>query len=127
MTLRRTASALHSLNIFYQVDIVVFCEGGESVSYENATNSSRTDGTLDSLYWEGIIGFYNTGKTYHVKSVGSKSTLKLLAEDVLERDISTISICMDADYERVLGGNCHGPRVAWTMGYSWENDVVRSC
>ncbi len=124
MTLRRTASALHSLNIFYKVDTVVFCEGGESLSYENAIIASRTDGTLDSLYWESVIGFYQIDKTYHVKSVGSKSTLKQLAEDVRDRNISTISICMDADYERILGGNCHGPRVAWTMGYSWENDVV---
>jgi hypothetical protein len=126
MTLRRTAGALHSLNIFYRVDIVVFCEGGESLSYEDALNTSHTDGTLDSLYWDTIVKSYDIQKKYHVKSVGSKSTLRLIAEDVRDLNIASISICMDSDYERIRGVHYDGPRVAWTMGYSWENDVVSS-
>ncbi|CTQ44520.1 DUF4435 domain-containing protein [Roseibium aggregatum] len=124
MTLRRSASALYSINIFYQVDVVVFCEGGEPLSYDQAISRSHSDGTLDSLYWETIIDCYDFQKKYHIKSVGSKGTLVRIAEDVRDLNIESISICMDSDYERIQATNYDGPRVAWTMGYSWENDVV---
>ncbi len=52
--------------------------------------------------------------------------MRRIAEDVRDLNIATISICMNSDYERIQGVNYHGPRVAWTMGYSWENDVVSS-
>lgn len=124
MTFRRTASALHSINQFYNVDIVVFCEGGEAISYSAAISSTSTDGTLDSLYWETVIERYQTGKKYHVKSVGSKSVLDKIADDVQNQNSDNVSVCMDSDYDRIRGVNCGRPRVALTWGYSWENDVV---
>ncbi|MCZ8377029.1 MAG: DUF4435 domain-containing protein [Beijerinckiaceae bacterium] len=124
MNLRRSTSSLHSLNIFYKADVVVFCEGGTSLGYQQAISMTQNDGTLDSLYWESVINAFYNNKIYHVKSVGNKNTLKLIAEDVKNNNIKSISICMDSDYDRVLGKQYGGPRVVYTMGYSWENDVM---
>ena len=124
MTLRRTASALYSINRFYQADIVVFCEGGQPIKYRDILYAANTATTLDELYWETTISAYNTSKRYHVKSVGSKETLRKIANDVHRQNITSITICMDSDYDRLRGTNVIGPRIAWTMGYSWENDVV---
>lgn len=124
MSLRRSAGALHSLNRFYRVDVVVFCEGGESLAYEDAVKAAHTDGTLDALYWEAVISSYGFQKKYHVKSVGSKQTLSLIARDAHQEQVTSVSVCMDSDYDRLRGTHYATPRSAWTRGYSWENDVV---
>lgn len=125
MTFRRSPSALFSMHIFFRADVIVFCEGGTSLTYEDAFDTVEQNNTLDILYWRSVVDTYETGKIFHFKSVGSKSILNQISDDVEDMGIKTITICRDSDYDRILGRCSSAQRIAWTMGYSWENDVVR--
>lgn len=125
MTFKRSPSALYSLHVFFGVDAIVYCEGGPSLSYQDAIKATNTDGTLDSLYWSSVVELYKVKKKFHFKSAGSKTTLKKILEDVNNNDIDTVIVCMDSDYDLILGRSDISGRVAWTMGYSWENDAVQ--
>ena len=125
MTFRRTPSALLSYHRFLAVDLVVFCEGGQSLTYQEALNDGSTDGTLDTLYWSAVADMLGPWqKSFHFKSVGSKTVLKQIADEVFERDIKTVSVCRDQDYDGILNRKHACDRVAYTYGYSWENDVL---
>ncbi|PTR07588.1 MULTISPECIES: hypothetical protein [unclassified Novosphingobium] len=124
MTFTRTASALYGIHRFFGVDLVVFCEGGASRSYSDAVKLEIGQSTLDTLYWSSLFGIINLDKSAHFKSIGSKSTINLICQDVERLGINTVTICRDSDYDRALGVAPQGARVAWSMGYSWESDVV---
>jgi len=125
MMFRRSGSSLASLHLFYQVDVVVFCEGGPSLTREMAMNPSIGGLTNDEIFWKNIVTqFAPSYKKYHFKSVGSKTTLVSLADDVIELKVKTVSICIDADYDRLLNKLKQCDRLISTYGYSWENDAV---
>lgn len=125
MTLRRTPSALHSLHRFFQVDIVAFCEGGLSVDYNTAISRDHGDqSTLDVMFWQNVVHQLGLNKKYHFKSVGSKQTLKSICDDVQRHGISSISVCLDRDYDSQLNRLHVTDRICYTYGYSWENDVL---
>lgn len=126
MTFTRSASSLFGIHRFYQVDVVVFCEGGIPLSYSEAIRYADCKGTLDTLYWSSIVNLLGLEKTYHFKSVGGKITIDTLADEVRRLALTTVTVCRDSDYDRRLGTHNPAGRVAWTMGYSWENDVVQS-
>lgn len=124
MNFTRSQSALHSLHIFFNVDVVVYCEGGRSLSYNEAIETKDSDGTLDAFYWSSVVESYGFSKSFHFKSVGSKTVVNAIAEDVNSLGLSNVTVCRDADYERLLGRQISGTRIAWTSGYSWENDAI---
>ncbi|MCE0743913.1 DUF4435 domain-containing protein, partial [Acetobacter sicerae] len=125
MSFTRSASALHSIHKFFGVDIVVYCEGGDSLSFANAVKHERLNGTLDTFYWRSVAQILDTGKIYHFKSIGGKDTINRIAEEVDRLSLRNISVCRDSDYDRARGIHPNSTRVAWTEGYSWENDVSR--
>lgn len=124
MTFRRSRSALSALKIFYRVDIVVFCEGGQSVAVDDALKVTAEKRTLDTVYWSNVASFLDTGRSYHLKSVGCKVTLLAIAQDIELSGVSGSSVCMDSDYDRLVGRNASYVRLAYTHGYSWESDVL---
>lgn len=124
MTFTRTASALLSMHRFFGVDLVVFCEGGPSLGYSEALKLQLAGSTLDTLYWSAIFHFLNNGRSAHFKSVGGKETINKICDDVHRLGVNTISVCRDSDYDRVMCKVPPGNRIAWSFGYSWENDVV---
>jgi hypothetical protein len=124
MSLRRSSGSLGSLHRFYQADLVVFCEGGPSLSVEEAVATAQTPPTLDTIFWTSVIASLGIVKKCHVKSVGSKPTLMSIADDVEALNIQSVTICLDSDYDRVSGRASSCRRVAYTFGYSWENDVL---
>ncbi|WP_409998039.1 DUF4435 domain-containing protein [Bradyrhizobium sp. SZCCHNRI1001] len=126
MTFRRTPSALGSLHRFYGADVVVFCEGGPSLTVTEALYSPPSSITLDIVFWSAVISLLRIGSTFHLKSVGSKTTLTSIALDVEAKGITTVTVCLDSDYDRLLGAAISAKRVAYTYGYSWENDVLTS-
>jgi hypothetical protein len=113
------------MHIFFRVDVVVYCEGGPSLSYAEAIQPKNNDGTLDALYWSAVVRSYGSSKTFHVKSVGGKEAINAIAVEINRLGITSITVCRDSDYEGLLGKKIALERVAWTMGYSWENDVVK--
>lgn len=124
MTFRRTASALHSIHLFFKVDLVVYCEGGPSVQYREAIRSADGETTADAQYWRSILEYMGINKTFHVKSAGSRTTICEIAHDVDRLGLKNISVCRDSDYEVVSNSAKRYARMSWTMGYSWENDVL---
>lgn len=126
MSFTRSPSALYGIHRFFQVDIVVFCEGGKSLTYADATSyNAKAINTLDTLYWSAIANRLETGKSYHFKSVGCKVTINAIGEEVHRLGLNSITVCRDSDYDRVLGRHPAVERIGWTMGYSWESDVVK--
>ncbi|MGA9334020.1 MAG: DUF4435 domain-containing protein [Rudaea sp.] len=123
MSLRRTPSGLASLSIFFAVDVVVFCEGGDSLNFAQATALAPGEVSLDVIFWQRVVSLYKDTRKFHFKSVGSKTTLTSIAADVESHNISNITVCMDSDYDRILKHQVSYRRVAYTYGYSWENDV----
>jgi hypothetical protein len=126
MIFRRSMSALHSLHIFFGVDVVVFCEGGPSLSHPEATMTTEGDGTLDTMYWSSLVDTYRLHKSFHFKSVGGKENVDAIARDIARLEIASITVCRDSDYDRALGRSLPCGRVAYTKGYSWENDVIQT-
>jgi hypothetical protein len=126
MTLRRTAAGLASLHLFFRVDVVVYCEGGNMLSESTIAEGAGDDDTLDALFWRRISEFLGATRTYHFKSIGNKATLTSIAHDVQHRNITTIVICLDRDYDWHCACQIKLKHVAYTYGYSWESDVA-SC
>ncbi|WP_431674454.1 hypothetical protein [Rhizobium leguminosarum] len=99
-------------------DITVYCEGKS----EGSADPEQT--TLDVYYWRKVVGGLGLSKRYHFKSVGSKSTLREIAQVAENESISTVTVCYDRDYDHQLGKAFPSHRTASTRGYSWENDVL---
>ena len=121
---RRSASSLASLHKFYGVEIVIFCEGGPSRTTSEALSVAADGRTLDSIFWETVLNFNGFTRKYHIKSVGSKSVLVSIANDISKMKMSNISVCVDSDYDRILSRSSANHRVAFTHGYSWESDII---
>jgi len=102
----------------------VFCEGGHVGTIEEALSASTDGLTLDTIFWSTMVQHFALTSSYHFKSLGNKETLKSIAVDVEENGIRTVTVCLDSDYDHVLGSALATSRVAYTYGYSWENDVV---
>jgi hypothetical protein len=124
MSLRRTMAGLASLHLFFRVDCIAFCEGGDSINEADVLAGLGDEGTLDVSFWKNIADLLNAKRSYHFKSVGSKSTLKSIAADVATLGINTIIVCLDRDYDWHCGKQLNHPNVIYTFGYSWESDVV---
>jgi hypothetical protein len=124
MTFRRTPSGLQSLHLFFRADIVVFCEGGVPLNFEAALQDTTERETLDTLFWRRICEFCDPKRKYHFKSVGSKTTLREIARDIIERNVQSILVCVDKDFDEVCARKIAHDQVVYTFGYSWENDAV---
>jgi hypothetical protein len=125
MNFRRTPGGLNSLYLFFRVDKVAFCEGGPPVNYLDAIQGKGVENTHDIMFWSNVCRRLSPQKRYHFKSVGSKETLKSLASDVIRTGGTTVIVCLDSDFEHHLGIGLVHHTIAYTYGYSWENDIVK--
>lgn len=124
MTLRRTVSGLASLHLFFRVDCIVYCEGGEQLGEREIFSGGGDDQTLDVFFWASISRFLQATRSYHFKSVGNKAVLKSMAADLDRSKIDSVVVCLDRDYDWHCGRQINSPRVIYSYGYSWESDVV---
>jgi hypothetical protein len=123
MSLRRSAAGLTSLHLFFKVDVVVYCEGGTDISAADVLAGHGQEETLDVLFWMRVAEFLGATRKYHFKSVGSKLTLKSIAQDIQAGDVASIIVCLDRDFDWHCGREIVQKNVVYTHGYSWENDV----
>ena len=110
---KRTKNGLSNENLFYDVEIIIYCEGVELQG--EAKN-------LDEIFWARV--FEANGKKVKCKSCGSKSNLELMAECITSNEISNVVVAMDRDYDYYLDKLIDHPQVIYTYGYSWESDVM---
>lgn len=121
---RRTISGLKNQHLFHQVDFVVFVEGGKTqFNKDEVYSGNYNNETEDIIFWTKIFNTFVNGKKLKFKSVGSKSTIKKIAVDIMEGEINTILVAMDNEFDEILKKRIAHPNVYYTFGYSWENDV----
>ena len=113
MTFTRTELGLTNEHLFHRVELVVYCEGEE---IEGEGNS------LDEAFWSRF--FRSFGKTVICKSAGSKSNLRVIIQKILEDKIENTVVAMDRDYDNIIGTKIQHPKILYTHGYSWENDII---
>lgn len=111
----RTDVGIASEHLFYDVDYIVYCEGPEQ---------SDTSASLDELFWTTVLTAQ--GIRCKCKSVGSKSNVRPIAEKVANSDLPNTIAALDRDYDDGFGDTIDHPRVVYTFGYSWENDVAQT-
>lgn len=121
---QRTSSGLNNQHLFYNVDFIVFLEGGSS-SYNKievyaGKYSSETE---DIIFWQNIFNKFMCGKKIKFKSIGSKSTIKEIVVDIIAGKLKTVMVAMDNEFDEILRNRINHPNVYYTHGYSWENDV----
>lgn len=74
-------------------------------------------------FWSKIFEKFLPEKKVHIVARGGKPALESLAKQIIDKDISNTIVAMDADYDELLNDKIKDPRVLYTYGYSWENDV----
>jgi hypothetical protein len=117
---------LRNEHIFHETDFVVYCEGGGTIAIHDAIEKRRGDPkTSDAKFWSSVLGVLFPKSTFHVKSVGNRPNVRHVANLLVENDemLPHVVAAMDRDMSRRAGDRIKFPRVLYTFGYSWENDV----
>lgn len=122
-SLTRTPSGLANQHLLFNVDVVAYCEGGQSHADAVTAAFCGSDQTHDAAFWRTVLASINPERTFHVKSIGSRSTVEDLALLVAQNSMSTVLVCSDSDFDCLLERPRPQPPIFSTWGYSWENDV----
>jgi hypothetical protein len=123
-TFRRTASGLNNQHLFYNVDLIVFLEGGStSFSKLDVYADKYNLETEDIIFWKNVFNKFSSGKKLKFKSVGSKTTIKEIAIDIINGKLKTVIVAMDNEFDEILSQRIDHPNIYYTHGYSFENDV----
>lgn len=109
--LERTTNGLSNEHLFYDTDLVVYCEGREGEA-----------DTHDEMFWEKVLTSFGVRCT--CKSGGSKTNIIPLAQRATNEGASNVAFAMDRDYCDHYGFPLVGDNILYTFGYSWENDVL---
>lgn len=126
---RRTRSGISNLFHFYNVDYVVYLEGGKKSYSKDDVLNDRNNHTADSediSFWSKIFEKNQKEKKFKYKSIGSKNTLKDIADDLIKGNIANIYIAMDNEFDEILNKRLSHPNIIYTYGYSYENDIWNS-
>lgn len=121
--LTRTVSGLANQHLFFDVDLVVYCEGGADLLLSDALRDGSEE-TADAAFWRTIFESIRPGLRVHVKSVGSKSIAREIATLVSDTSVPTVLVCTDADFDDIGPTLQPLSRQVRTWGYSWETDLA---
>lgn len=122
MSFSRTKSGLSSYHNFFNVEYLIYSEGGKPP----VANGSNTNWSIDSIFWRGIFERFSPGVKVKIKSMGSKANVTPYAEKIQRNEISNSIAVFDRDYDPYRGEAINHPRVLYTYGYSWENDACQA-
>lgn len=123
MSFRRTNRGISNQYLFHNVDLIVFVEGGPSYTRDEVNEGKYNEESIDSVFWKKIFDKYANSKKVKFKAIGSKSTVKEIALDIVNGNISSVMVAMDSEFDELLSRRIDHPNVHYTHGYSWENDV----
>jgi len=113
MTFERTREGQRNRSLFYDVDFVCYVEGEDGA-----------DEGDDIYFWSSVFRSIWPNRSVAFLCRGGKPQLESLANDVVANDVEGVVVAMDADYSRFFENRIiDDPRVIYTHGYSWENDV----
>jgi hypothetical protein len=121
---QRSNSGLSNLYLFHRVDAVVFVEGGiRNLSLAAVEEGHFNEAAYDAKFWALLFRRFLPKFRFQFRPVGSKTTLLELAGLVSHEEVRNVVVCMDRDFDHFLGRLIRHPRIFYTHGYSWENDV----
>lgn len=123
MTFRRTGSGLSNFYLFVDADVVVFVEGGLSITRLDVDNGKFTECSSDIRFWQQLFNIYKPDLKYQFRSIGSKETLKSIAKDIDGGEITRVIVAMDRDFDHINERIISSKNVIYTNGYSWENEA----
>lgn len=113
MIFERSKSGQKNRAAFLGVDLVCYVEGG----------GGHSSGSPDALYWSSVFKAIRPTAKIRYLPRGGKPILEGLANQIVEQDIENTIVAIDSDYDELLGHRLTDPRVLYTYGYSWENDL----
>jgi hypothetical protein len=124
MIFTRTTRGINNLHRFYNVDFIVFLEGGAtSYNKEEVYAGKYSDETEDIIFWKRVFTIFVPDRKLKFKSIGSKRTLKQISDDIIDGTLTSIILTMDNEFDEVLNKRIIHRQIYYTHGYSWENDV----
>ena len=123
-TFKRTISGLNNQHLFYDVDLILFLEGG-SMSYNKLEvyEGKYSSETEDIIFWKKIFNKFATKTKIKFKSIGSKTTIREIALDIVNGQLKTVMVAMDNEFDEILKRRIEHNQIFYTHGYSWENDI----
>lgn len=126
MTFQRTASGISNYYLFFNVDCLIFVEGGEEQTTANQLNSPQNlcCCSEDISFWEIIFTCFIPNKKFKFISVGSKLNLLPIAERIATGDITNAIVAFDRDYDHIFTKKIISTNILYTYGYSWEADAI---
>ena len=113
----RSVEGQNNRALFYGVDFVLYTEGGRK---EDGYSES-----YDALFWKLVFRELNPGVHLKVIARGSKENLRDFIGGVVSGTLENVLVARDRDYDDLLGKAVVHPRVLYTFGYSYENDIFR--
>lgn len=116
MNVTRTPAGISNEHLFHKSEAVVYVEGGKS--FKGSVPAASTD----LLFWRSLFDLFAVGHCLHFKPRCGKQELLPIADGIANGSLTAVVVCMDRDHDHVRGLRQH-PRVLYTFGYSWENDV----
>lgn len=124
-SLVRSIGGLANQHLFYNVDVIIYTEGGaEHRTITDALNQG-SDETHDSAFWRSLFRALRPHLGVQVKSVGSKKVAREIAVLVNSAGVNNILVCVDRDFEAPWDPASGEPAECRSRAYSWEGDLAR--
>lgn len=80
------------------------------------------EGKDDAVFWKEILSAFKLDN-FHFKRIGDKPSLLSIAREIQNKNITSILIGIDRDYDFVCGVNISDEKILYTYGYSIENTM----
>lgn len=121
MSFTRSNSGISNSHIFFDVDYLVYSEGG---SCQGAGDEFENNSwSIDSVFWKSVFLRFRPELKVKIKSLGSKECVRPYANKIAENVIVNSIAVFDRDYAPYKGEVIPSSHVLYTYGYSWENDA----
>lgn len=109
---------------FSNADLTAYTEGGKkSYTIIQIENGQFSPTSVDIDFWKTILKIHGCEKKIHFKAIGSKTSGDEITERIVNGKINNTLIFKDKDLDHYLEKYISHPKVIYTKGYSWENDV----
>ncbi|QCI93896.1 DUF4435 domain-containing protein [Novosphingobium sp. EMRT-2] len=111
----RSASGRRNRALFYNVDRIVYVEGGR--------DDKGAMESFDGLFWRRVLGVVRPELRLRILPRGGKDQLIALAKGMDSSDEGKVIVAMDRDYDGIFRRTIDSKFVLYTYGYSFENDI----
>lgn len=115
MSFERTLQGQQNRSLFYDVDFIVYTEGGD-IEREKFVS-------FDAAFWKAVFRALRPDLKCKFLPRGSKINLISYIEDIKRGVLLNNIVAIDRDYDEFYGNLYESNFVIYTYGYSYENDI----